>query len=464
MGSAKVRLLKDQEAWVQQVEQFISNSTKNGIARARLQHVYPSEWLYDDVEQLHRACMLRFPALPLPPYKCDLSLKSAMGCTPLDETSHAGEVRSALEAAYLLENERKERAIEEEERRTGILRAAIKGERQMVRRRVRKLALIIGNSIGPGKSTTDVCTRDAESVARRLRDLGFQTQLLTDAKKSEMKAKIQQFGQSLQDSDLVFFYFSGHARHVNGRNYLIPAEGKADHLAMSYRFPSNALCLRDDVIVPLQSAQGTLSFIVLDVFRASPAIKAPSGCGKWKEGFTDWDNRFPASFLPHLRPPGTPASFVDKKAQPSGQRLQVMEGSMDGVQESWFPLLAGGAIEQELALEDLRFRAILDKTRKEERTASEACRAEGEMHLMTDASLRRWGSPRALTSLFPSVTVVLSHQAKSTFLGYPRENTQSRQCLVVYKTGGGAIAEGRDDLRPGSTCQIGELDCHDMPD
>ncbi|EKX50779.1 hypothetical protein GUITHDRAFT_161714 [Guillardia theta CCMP2712] len=93
-GMTMARLLEDETAWSNQVEQLISNSTRNGNARTRLQHVYPSDWLYDDVGQLYRLCMQRFPALPLPPYLSDLSIKSAMGCTPLDEVSRADGMRS----------------------------------------------------------------------------------------------------------------------------------------------------------------------------------------------------------------------------------------------------------------------------------------------------------------------------------------------------------------------------------
>ena len=58
----------------------------------------------------------------------------------------------------------------------------------------------------------------------------------------------------------------------------------------------------------MQVAAGTLTFIILDCFRASQAIPAPAGCGLWRQGKGDWHTRLPSVFLPHIRPPGLASS------------------------------------------------------------------------------------------------------------------------------------------------------------
>jgi hypothetical protein len=55
--------------------------------------------------QLLDLCLRRCPGLPLPPYASSLSLRSNMEYTPLDEALPGSDIRRALEAAVLLDNE-----------------------------------------------------------------------------------------------------------------------------------------------------------------------------------------------------------------------------------------------------------------------------------------------------------------------------------------------------------------------
>eukprot|EP00961_Rhodomonas_salina_P226639 3064484-Rhodomonas_salina.1 len=121
------------------------------------------------------------------------------------------EIRRALEAAVLLDNELAfppllafeegcrlaltwlvgvavERRAETQEKETGVIRtpSAPDAPRQLARLRTRKLALVFGNPTGPGSVVTAVCRDDASQTAKHLADLGFQVTVKIDADRSEM--------------------------------------------------------------------------------------------------------------------------------------------------------------------------------------------------------------------------------------------------------------------------------------
>ena len=311
------------------------------------------------------------------------SIYSAMDETALDTAPSTSDIYLALEAACLLDNERSERLTEEEERASGILRPALTGEKQMARRRTRKLALVIGNGKGPGGLDTPVCRADAQSVAMHLGDLGVTVTLLLDCTLDQILDAIADFKTKITESDLVIFYFSGHGRSANGVNYLIPSGGPVDNLDTTAKFATRALNLREDVIKELQTAIGTLTFIILDCFRASQAISAPAGCGMWRQGKGDWQKRIPPCFIPHIRPPGLASSnLVYPSPEPGGggdadvslesgldEDGQVvstpqddpskpappgpyMEGNIQGIPKNTWAVLAGDSLVMETNLEE----------------------------------------------------------------------------------------------------------------
>lgn len=92
----------------------------------------------------------------------------------------------------------------------------------------RRVALIVGNSayktrplINPGN--------DANDMARELRDLGFQTQLVLDASRARMREATRQFAQAASQSDVALIFFAGHGVESKGRNFLIPVDADLKH-------------------------------------------------------------------------------------------------------------------------------------------------------------------------------------------------------------------------------------------
>ena len=89
-----------------------------------------------------------------------------------------------------------------------------------------KLALVIGNdSYTRSTNRLENSTRNAEELGYSLEDMGFTVTMkanIVNAK--ELMKEVQQFCDTIEDNDLIVFYFSGHAYHFEGHNYLLSTD------------------------------------------------------------------------------------------------------------------------------------------------------------------------------------------------------------------------------------------------
>jgi hypothetical protein len=85
-------------------------------------------------------------------------------------------------------------------------------------------ALIVGNANYTGIPELKNSINDAVLMERVLSDRGFETTLLKNATKRQMKEAIQKFAKTLDQDSVGLFYFAGHGLEVNGRNYLVPVD------------------------------------------------------------------------------------------------------------------------------------------------------------------------------------------------------------------------------------------------
>ncbi|CAF1154694.1 unnamed protein product [Adineta ricciae] len=89
----------------------------------------------------------------------------------------------------------------------------------------RKLALIIGNNnyFRP-ESKLRHCINDANDLSEVLSNVRFHVTTKLDLTGSQMIATINSFSKTINDGDLVLFYFSGHGYQIKGTNYLMPID------------------------------------------------------------------------------------------------------------------------------------------------------------------------------------------------------------------------------------------------
>lgn len=126
-----------------------------------------------------------------------------------------------------------------------------------------KVALVIGNSAYPSSRLRNP-VNDAMAMADKLKSLGFDVILKTDAGQREMTRAFSEFGRKLVPGSISLFYFAGHGMQVRGKNFLIPVDAEIDNEA-SVR--SEAVDV-EQILDHLSSAK--LSMVILDACRNNP--------------------------------------------------------------------------------------------------------------------------------------------------------------------------------------------------
>ncbi len=86
-----------------------------------------------------------------------------------------------------------------------------------------RFALVIGNGDYQNAPLANP-VNDAKDMAKALKDLGFEVTLVLNANKRTLKKAVRDFGQSLANSNIGLFYYSGHNLPFNNRNYLLPLQ------------------------------------------------------------------------------------------------------------------------------------------------------------------------------------------------------------------------------------------------
>jgi len=93
-----------------------------------------------------------------------------------------------------------------------------------------KHALLIGNSsyqeVGTGKQWASLPNpaNDVDMVAQSLRSIGFEVTVVPDGTWAQMRSAVDRFSRSIDDADIVVFYYAGHGFEYGRRNYLVPVD------------------------------------------------------------------------------------------------------------------------------------------------------------------------------------------------------------------------------------------------
>ena len=93
-----------------------------------------------------------------------------------------------------------------------------------------KHALLIGNSsyqqVGSGEQWSSLPNpaNDVDMVAASLRSIGFAVTVVPDGTWAQMRSAVDGFSRSIDDADIVVFYYAGHGFEYGRRNYLVPVD------------------------------------------------------------------------------------------------------------------------------------------------------------------------------------------------------------------------------------------------
>ena len=88
----------------------------------------------------------------------------------------------------------------------------------------KRVAFVVGN--GAYKNVTPLPNPavDAKSMAKLLRNVGFDVVEGSNLSRDKMTEKLLDFGKKAEGADVALFFYAGHGIAVNGTNYLLPVD------------------------------------------------------------------------------------------------------------------------------------------------------------------------------------------------------------------------------------------------
>src|SRR5262245_10044130 len=95
------------------------------------------------------------------------------------------------------------------------------GESALAEKRV---AFVVGNAAYKNVPMLPNPAMDAQTMARTLRNVGFDVVEGINLTRDKMAEKLLDFGRKTEGADVAVFYYAGHGIAVNGTNYLLPVD------------------------------------------------------------------------------------------------------------------------------------------------------------------------------------------------------------------------------------------------
>lgn len=133
----------------------------------------------------------------------------------------------------------------------------------------RRVVLSVGIGAYQSQSPLSATPNDARLIVSTLAPLGFTASgggALVDPDKRRFDAAVAQFGRDIQGAEIAVFYFSGHGMQIDGRNWMIPTDGRSTRPADLARQHVGL----HDVIDLIERAKPRLALIILDACRNNP--------------------------------------------------------------------------------------------------------------------------------------------------------------------------------------------------
>ena len=132
----------------------------------------------------------------------------------------------------------------------------------------RRMALVIGNGAYGSLNRLPNPPNDARSVARSLREMGFDVSEGLDLDRAAMKKLVIDFLRAASGARLAIFYFAGHGMQVEGKNYLLPTDARLD----AARDLADELADLDTILAGLDDQIRT-NIVILDACRDNPLVQ-----------------------------------------------------------------------------------------------------------------------------------------------------------------------------------------------
>src|ERR1700730_17768308 len=88
----------------------------------------------------------------------------------------------------------------------------------------KRVAFVVGNSAYKNVAPLPNPAVDARSMAKLLRNVGFDVVEGSNLPRDKMTEKLLDFGKRAEKADVALFFYAGHGIAINGTNYLLPVD------------------------------------------------------------------------------------------------------------------------------------------------------------------------------------------------------------------------------------------------
>lgn len=129
-----------------------------------------------------------------------------------------------------------------------------------------RTALVIGNSNYQDLGVLKNADSDARAVAAIVRNMGYNTKLVTDATEQGLRREIRQFASITANADIAFIFYAGHAAQVGGSNYLLPVDMEVPRFETDIALEGIKV---DDLV---NSLRARTKVVFIDACRDNPAL------------------------------------------------------------------------------------------------------------------------------------------------------------------------------------------------
>jgi uncharacterized caspase-like protein len=88
----------------------------------------------------------------------------------------------------------------------------------------KRVAFVLGNSAYRNVAPLPNPAIDAKSMAKVLRNVGFEVVEGANLTRDKMTERLLEFGKKAEGADVALFFYAGHGIAINGTNYLLPVD------------------------------------------------------------------------------------------------------------------------------------------------------------------------------------------------------------------------------------------------
>ena len=156
----------------------------------------------------------------------------------------------------------------------------------------KRVAFVVGNSAYKTVPQLPNPAIDARSMARVLRNVGFEVVEGSNLTRDAMTAKLLEFGKKSEGADVALFFYAGHGIAVNGTNYLLPVDADLKS-EMDVKLGA---AINVDLTLEQTMADAKVKLVFLDACRDNPfaakirtakatrSVNVASGLAEMKSG------------------------------------------------------------------------------------------------------------------------------------------------------------------------------------